>query len=109
MSVTVEGLKSASGGSLTFTDVDPASMSWNTLGLTDSKKYIALGVKAKNASGWNSGYCSETFWSIRTSPLLIGVLNPSATGTLTLAGESGLAFDSAYTAIHSMSLLFQIS
>jgi len=109
VSVTVEGLKSVSGGSLAFTDVDPASKPWNTLSLTDSKKYIALGVKAKDASGWSNGYNAGTFWSVNTSPMLIGSLNPSTTGTLTLTADSGLAFDNAYTAVHSLSFLFQLT
>jgi hypothetical protein len=46
---------------------------------------------------------------VNTSPMLIGSLNPSATGTLTLTADSGLAFDNAYTAIHSLSFLFQLT
>jgi hypothetical protein len=108
VSVTIQGLKSMSGGSLTFTDVDPASKSWNTLSLAESKKYIALGVKVKDSSGWNSGCSTGTFWSVNTAPMLVGVLNPSTTGTLTLSGDSGLAFDNSYTSVHSLSFLFQL-
>ena len=109
VSVTIEGLKAASGGSLAFADVDPASKSWNTLGLADSKKYIALGAEVKNSTGWNSGYNPGTFWSVNTSPMLIGSLNPSTAGTLTLTANSGLAFDNTYTAVHSLSFLFQLT
>jgi hypothetical protein len=64
---------------------------------------------AKDANGWNSGYNAGTFWSVNTSPMLIGSLNPSTTGTLTLTADSGLAFDNAYTAVHSLSFLFQLT
>jgi len=109
VSVTIQTLKSVSGGSLAFADVDPSSKTWDALSLADSKKYIALGVMAKDANGWNSGYNAGTFWSVNTFPMLIGSLNPSATGTLTLTADSGLAFDNAYTAVHSLSFLFQLT
>lgn len=51
---TVESLKAASGGTLTFTDVDPSAKAWRSLNLADSKKYIALGVAAKGNFSWNS-------------------------------------------------------
>jgi hypothetical protein len=108
INVTVQSLRSVSGGSLTFTDVDPTAKSWNTLNLADSKRYIALGVRARDANGWNSGYNTGTFWSVSTAPMLVGALNPSAMGNLTLTADSGLAFDSAYTAAHSLSFLFQL-
>ena len=108
VSVTIEGLKSISGGSLTFTDVDPSSKNWSALGLADSKKYIALGATVKNSAGWNSGYNTGTYWGVNTSPMLVGILNPSATATLTLTANSGLAFDSACSAVHSLSFLFQL-
>ena len=34
---TVESLKAASGGTLTFTDVDPSAKAWRSLNLADSK------------------------------------------------------------------------
>jgi hypothetical protein len=108
ITVTITELKSISGGSLTFADVDPSSKNWNLLDLADSKKYIALGTKVKNSIGWNSGYNTATFWSVSTAPMLVGVLNPSVTGTLTLSADSGLAFDNTYSVAHSISFLFQI-
>jgi hypothetical protein len=109
VNVTVQSLAAASGGTLTFTDVDPASKSWNTLNNADSKKYIALGVKAKDSTGWNSGYSTATHWATTPSPLLVGSLNPATTGILTLTADYGLAFDAAYTANHSLVFLFQIT
>lgn len=109
VNVTVQSLTAASGGSLTFTDVDPASKSWITLSNADSKKYIALGVKAKDSTGWSSGYSTATHWATTPSPLLVGSLNPATTGTLSLTADYGLAFDAAYTANHSLVFLFQLT
>ncbi len=106
---TVESLKAASGGSLTFTDVDPSAKAWRSLNLADSKKYIALGISAKGNSGWNSGYCTSTHWAVSDSPLQIGTLNPNTSGALSLTADYGLAFDGAYTANHQLVFQFQLA
>lgn len=109
VNITVASLTAASGGTLTFTDVDSTSKPWNTLNLADSKKYIALGVKAKDSTGWSSGYNSATHWAAKTTPTLVGSLSPGTTGTMTLTANYGLAFDSTYTANHSLVFLFQLT
>jgi hypothetical protein len=86
---TVESLKAASGGTLTFTDVDPSAKAWRSLNLADSKKYIALGISAKGNSGWNSGYSTSTHWAVNNSPLQVGTLNPSTSGALSLTADYG--------------------
>ncbi|MGW8113989.1 hypothetical protein ACVS9P_02200 [Caproicibacterium sp. NSD3] len=106
---TVESLKAASGGSLTFTDVDPSAKAWRSLSLADSKKYIALGIAAKANSGWNSGYSTSTHWAVSDSPLQVGTLNPSTSGALFLTADYGLAFDGAYTANHQLVFQFQLA
>jgi hypothetical protein len=109
VNVTVSSFTAASGGTLSFTDVDPTSKSWSTLSLADSKKYIALGVKAKDSNGWNSGYNTETHWAVNSTPLLVGSLNPAAVGTMTLTADYGLSFDGGNTANHTLAFLFQLS
>jgi len=109
VNVTVKSLTAASGGTITFTDVDPTAKSWSTLSNADSKKYIALGVLAKNSTGWNAGYSPATHWASDTNSLLVGSLNPATTGTLTLTADYGLAFDGTYTANHSLVFLFQLA
>lgn len=106
---TVESLKAASGGTLTFTDVDPSAKAWRSLNLADSKKYIALGISAKANSGWNSGYSATTHWAVNDSPLQVGTLNPSTSGALFLTADYGLAFDGAYTANHQLVFQFQLA
>ena len=106
---TVESLKAASGGSLTFTDVDPSAKTWRSLNLADSKKYIALGIAAKGNSGWNSGYSTSTHWAVSDSPLQVGTLNQNTSGTLSLTADYGLAFDGAYTANHQLVFQFQLA
>ncbi|QNK40755.1 hypothetical protein [Caproicibacter fermentans] len=106
---TVESLKSASGGLLTFTDVDPSAKTWRSLNLADSKKYIALGITAKGNSGWNSGYSTSTHWAVNDSPLQVGTLNPNTSGALSMTADYGLAFDGAYTANHQLVFQFQLA
>jgi hypothetical protein len=109
VNVTVESLTAAPGGSLTFTDVDPSSKSWSTLNLADSKKYIALGIKAKDSTGWNNGYNTATHWAVNASPMLVGSLNPAVSGNLALTADYGLSFDGTCTANHSLVFLFQLA
>jgi hypothetical protein len=109
VNVTVQSLTASSGGSLTFTDVDPTAKSWNTLSLADSKKYIALGILAKNSTGWNTGYITSTHWAVNATPMMVGSLNPAATGTMTLTADYGLSFDGTYTANHNLVFLFQLA
>ena len=109
VNVTVQSLTAASGGSITFTDVDPTAKTWATLNNADSKKYIALGIKAKDATGWNSGYNTGTFWAVNTTPMLVGSLNPSATGNMVLTADYGLSYDGTYTANHKLVFLFQLA
>ena len=106
---TVESLKAASGGSLTFTDVDPSAKEWRLLNLADSKKYIALGIAAKGNSSWNSGYSTSTHWAVNDSPMQVGTLNPSTSGALSMTADYGLAFDGAYTANHQLVFQFQLA
>lgn len=108
VNVTVAALTSAPGGTLTFTDVDSASKTWDTLNLVDSKKYIAIGIKAKDSTGWNSGYSTATHWAVNKTPTMIGSLSSAATGTLMLTADYGLAFDDGYTANHDLEFLFQL-
>jgi len=109
ITVTVSSLTAASGGTLTFTDTDTASKTWATLNLADSKKYIALGVKAKDATGWTTGYSTLTHWAVKATPSLIGTLNPTITGKLNFTANYGLAFDVAYTANHNIIFIFQLA
>ena len=108
VNVTVSSLKAVSGGTITFTDADPADKTWASLNAADSKKYIALGIKAKDATGWTTGYNTATHYAIKDTASLIGSLPSNTSGTLTLAANFGLAFDAAYTAKHSLVFMFNL-
>lgn len=108
VNVTVSSLKAAAGGTVTFTDVDPADKTWASLNAADSKKYIALGIKAKDATGWTAGYNTATHYAAKDTASLIGSLPTNTSGTLTLTASFGLAFDAAYTAKHSLVFLFNL-
>lgn len=108
VNVTVSSLAATSGGSITFTDVAPSSKPWASLNAADSKKYIALGVEAKNSTGWNPGYATTTHWASDATPLGVGELNSGAAGKLSLDADFGSAFDGSYTANHSLVLKFSL-
>ena len=109
INVTVNSLAATSGGTLTFTDVLPAAKTWATLNAVDSKKYIALGILAKNSTGWNTGYTTTTMNASGGAPTMFGTLPATATGTFTLAANFGLAFDAVYTANHGVVFMFQLN
>ena len=108
VNVSIAALSASPGGSITFTDVDSSAKQWSSLNLADSKKYIAIGIKPKDASGWNAGYNTSTHWAVNTSPTLIGALAPQAKGALTLNSFYGLAFDGSFTAEHILVFMFQL-
>ena len=109
INVTVNSLKATSGGTVTFTDVLPAAKTWASLNAADSKKYIALGIKIKDSTGWNTGYTATTMYAAGEAPTMFGVLPSAATGTFTLNANYGLAFDGAYTANHNLVFMFQLN
>ena len=108
VNVTVSSLTAASGGTVTLTDVGTADKMWASLNVADSKKYIALGIKTKDATGWAAGYNTATHYAVKETASLIGALPTNTTGTLTLVANFGLAFDAAYTAKHNLVLLFNL-
>jgi hypothetical protein len=108
VNVTVQSLKSCAGGTIQFTDVGSNDRDWSNLNLADSKKYIALGIKVKDATGWNTGYDQGVHYAFNFSPILMGSLPVNATGNLTLVANFGLAFDQSYTAMHNLVLMFNL-
>jgi hypothetical protein len=108
VSVTVVSLASTSGGTIQFTDVAADGKDWPSLGVGASKTYIALGVKVKDNVGWNTGYSLNTHYADDRAPMVIGSLPAGATGTLTMAACFGRAFDRSYTAMHNLTLMFNL-
>ena len=108
VNVTVSSLTAASGGTVTLTDAGAADKVWASLNAADSKKYIALGIKAKDSTGWATGYSTATHYAVKETASLIGALPSNTTGTMTLVSNFGLAFDGAYTAKHNLVLLFNL-
>lgn len=108
VNVTVESLKSSSGGSIQFTDVLPEDKDWGKLNTADTKKYIALGLDITDAAGWNSGYNTSTDWAANNAAVKFGSLPAGASGALSLAANFGTAWDGSYTAQHSLVLKFDL-
>ncbi len=108
INVTVQSLSSAPGGDLTFSDVGPSDKDWNNLSSTDSKKFIALGLKISDAGGWNSGYYAGTDWAASKASVNFGSLPSGATGHIALTAKSGLAFDGIYTSKANVVLMINL-
>lgn len=114
--VSVQSFAAASGGSLQFNDVSPSKYAdWSKLSAAQTRSYIALGLSVQETS---TG--SDTWSEIdQTSPIyaaniagktLLGILNSNgAQGNLALTAKCGLAWDTAYTSAHSLSLVFELA
>lgn len=109
VNVSVESLKSTTGGTLQFTDVEPAAEDWANLDTADTKKYIALGVGITDSTGWNTGYDTDTDWSADNAAVTFGTLASTKTGNLALTAKYGLAWDNTYTAKHELDFLFNLA
>ena len=109
INVTVNSLAATSGGTITFTDVLPAAKTWASLNVADTKKFIALGIKIKDSTGWSTGYTTTAKYAADATPTMFGSLPSAATGTFTLNASYGLAFDGAYTANHNLVFMFQLN
>ncbi|MFT9075977.1 hypothetical protein [Ethanoligenens sp.] len=105
VTIGVQSLTADSSG--TFTDKLPTDETWDSLGASDSAKYIALGVGA-TSTGWSTGYNSSTDWAASHSAVTIGSLASGATGNLALSANFGRAISTTQTptgaAVFSVSL-----
>ena len=109
INVTVESLSSATGGTLQFADVAADAYLWADLSVTESKAYIALGVKISDGTGWNTGYTTDTRYAVDTGDTLFGSLAAGASGRLDMTANYGLAFDQNYTAVHNLVFMFDMA
>ncbi|HBC26562.1 MAG TPA: DUF5057 domain-containing protein, partial [Ruminococcaceae bacterium] len=114
--VSVQSLSASAGGSLKLNDVPPSKYTdWSKLTSVQTRSDIALGLGIRETAT-GSGTWSEID---RTAPLyasdiagrtFLGILNPNgAAGTLALTAKYGLAWDKAYTSVHSLSLFFDLT
>ena len=92
-----------------FADVLPTDKDWANLSVADSKEFIALGLEIPpNVMEWNSGYNVDTYYAADIMLVEFGTLNYNCTGVLTLVVNHGLAFDQAYTSMHSLFFMFDL-
>lgn len=108
VSVTVQSLTSATGGTIQFSDVLPTAKTWASLNAADTKKYIALGIAIYGTTGWNPGYSTTTDWAAAATPVTFGSLPSGAAGTFAFSANYGSAWDGSYTAKHNLVFLFQL-
>lgn len=112
VNVSIEEFASIPRGNITLTDVMPSYFSdWNALTTSQTKQYIALGVKVKETisfGGWNYINTSSTIYAAEIDdPIWLGTLNSNgAQGKIQLSANHGLAWDGNYTVKHRLTLLF---
>jgi hypothetical protein len=108
VNVTVQSLESVAGGTIQFADVNPTDRDWANLNVSDSKEFLALGIKIDDSLGWNTGYFESIHYAFVADATTFGSLSANATGLMKLTAKHGLAFDQTYTAKHSLILMFNL-
>jgi hypothetical protein len=108
--VTVSGLSRDGSSTMPFTDTAFDAKDWPNLNLEDSRAYLALGIKIKTeGSAWNVGYNTATRWAADAGSTLFGTLNSGASGIFEFDACHGLAFDTSYTANHTLEFTFALN
>lgn len=107
VTVGVQSLTADSSG--TFTDKLPTDETWGSLDVSDSAKYIALGIGVTDSTGWSSGYNNTTDWAAAHAPVTIGSLPSGATGTLALSADFGRAISTTQTPTGSVAFSVSLS
>jgi hypothetical protein len=108
--VTVSGLAKDGTSTLPFVDTAYDAKNWPNLNLEESRTYLALGIKIKaDGSAWNAGYNTATRWAVESGSTLFGTLNSDAVGIFEFDARHGLAFDTSYTANHTLEFTFALN
>ena len=107
INVSILEFKAAPGGAFQFYDVFPEDIDWDTLGLEQSKSFIALGIKIKDQNEWVSGN-SSVYYAANNNQEHMGILSQNTTGTFELLAYHGLAFDEQYESRHQIEFLFNL-
>lgn len=113
VNVSVRWFKSINGGSIFLNDVQPNKYSnWNALSADQTKSDIALGVKIKESvTGSSTWYYIKNprilYAESITTQIALGRLNPNgAIGNLSISALHGFAWDSLYTTVHNLTIVF---
>ncbi len=109
--VTLTRLDKNRTSTLPFQDVAPDTFTdWAAIDKAQSLANLALGVKIKGeGSAWLPGYSTQTYWASESGSTFLGTLPGEGSGMLELEARHGLAFDTAYTALHDLTLLFTLN
>lgn len=107
--IHIESFESVADGDLILRDVMPESMDWNNLNRQETKSYIALGLRYADESQWliSQSELVNPLYAVEVDDTYVGALAKASSGTLTLCGLHGLAFDGNYFVKHE--LVFVVS
>ena len=89
-------------------DAAPAAMDWSALNAEDSMRYIALGVFARAASGWDAGARETPAYAVDIDDTLLGSLAAGGSGSVGLTACHGLAISQTFYAAHTLVFTFSI-
>ncbi|NLN45778.1 MAG: hypothetical protein GX153_04310 [Clostridiaceae bacterium] len=89
-------------------DAAPAAMDWTSLNAEDSMRYIALGVFAREASGWDAGAHQTPAYAVEIDDTLLGSLAAGGSGSVGLTACHGLAISQSFCAAHTLVFTFSI-
>jgi hypothetical protein len=108
VNVTIQRL-TAEGGDIIFTDVAPDAKDWANLNSTESKTFIALGVKIADSAGWKSGCDTGDHYAIDISNTHYGTLAMGATGHMSMIAKHGLSMDQSFITDHDLVFIFDLA
>jgi len=89
-------------------DAAPTAMNWAALNTEDSMRYIALGVFARAASGWDAGARETPAYAVEIDDMLLGCLAAGGSGSVGLTACHGLAISQTFCAAHTLVFTFSI-
>jgi hypothetical protein len=89
-------------------DAAPAAKDWEALNTEDSMRYIALGVFARAASGWDAGARETPVYAVDIDDTLLGSLAAGGSGSVGLTACHGLAISQTFCAAHTLVFTFSI-
>lgn len=98
-----------------FTDVygyDYTDYEWKSMGITDSKGKIALGIKNVNTVQYKSAPRSSEVYAkeVQTAgPVSMGILGPGNSSDLTFVAKHGNAFTTPLTLKYNVVFLFDLA
>lgn len=89
-------------------DVGAADKPWDLLNAEDSMRFIALGVFARQQTGWDSGAHESVAYAADIDGTPMGTLSAGGSGAIGFSACHGLAVARRFVAAHTLVLTFSV-